>query len=183
MGARAYDLIRTCTFKASEVAVEIGAERGEGSSYYLKGYCDALNVPFFSVDIEPQPAFAIQSDGTAYLKQMRAPIKFAYLDNFDYIFPEIEGKSWVQDQISHYKTLGYEMNNENSITAHLDQAVEVARLSVPGTLVVLDDTWQENGGFYGKGAKAVPFLLNQGWKLFKTEGKTFKSFTALRRER
>ena len=168
MGARAYTLIAEVDFQPGEVAVEIGSERGEGSTAYLRQHCAEREVEFFSVDIDPQVEGVIQSDGATWLHgfdRFALLVKFAYLDNFDYVFPSIVGQPWVQDQIEGYLKFQIEMTNENSEQAHLDQAIEVNRLSVPGTMVVIDDTWVEHGVWYGKGATAVPYLQSAGFRV------------------
>jgi hypothetical protein len=46
---------------------------------------------------------------------------------------------------------------------------ECARLLLPniveGGLIVIDDTWVDHGSFRGKGARAVPFLLRNGFAI------------------
>lgn len=178
MGARAYNLINLCQFKKGETAIEIGSERGEGSTEYLKEYCTDRNIPFYSVDIDPQVEGVIKSDGADWLRSFNNPIKYAYLDNFDYIFKDVEKEWWIKDQVEHYKKLGVEMTNENSEKAHLEQARLIHDLSVYNALIVIDDTW---GSYEGKGARAVPFLLKNGWRIINEVGNNELSYVALRR--
>ena len=47
---------------------------------------------------------------------------------------------------------------------HLEAARHCARLIPPGGLLGLDDTWAEKYQWAGKGALALPWLLDQGWQ-------------------
>jgi hypothetical protein len=164
MGAKAYNLIDELDFRPGDCVVEIGAERGEGSTDYLERFCKRKNIPFFSVDIEPNRIGTLRMSGEVFLQHFTGNIRFAYLDNYDYIFPEIEGESWVDDQRQQYKQLGYELTNDNSKQAHLDQALMVAEMSDAGSRILLDDTYFEHE-ITGKGGWAVPALLGLGYKI------------------
>lgn len=180
MGARAYHKIEHVTFNAGEIAVEIGAERGEGSTAYLTEYCAERGIPFYSVDIAPQLPQTIKMDGAEWLRNNKETIKFAYLDNFDYIFDEIANEPWLLDQVKQYADMGIDMNNDNSKAAHLEQAQLVHRNSTAGTVILIDDTWLQ-GGYNGKGGTAVPWLLDNGWELLEPVGWQTKSYALLRK--
>jgi hypothetical protein len=180
MGARAYVLIDEFEPLDGDSVVEIGSERGEGSTAYFRKYCEDKHLPFYSVDVDPLIENVIKSDGAEWLEAFEGTIGFAYLDNFDYIFEHIAGKEWVQRQIENYAKRGVTMNNENSERAHLEQAKHIARLSRIGTVVIFDDTWFDNG-YHGKGAKAVPYLLGKGFQLVNEVDSIPESYVQLRR--
>lgn len=162
MGARAYVAVDDVTFRPGEVAVEIGSERGEGSTAYIR---DAM-PRFYSVDIDPaEPAGVIRMDGAKFLTALDRPIKFAYLDSFDWIPAGLEDEPWIHEQVRDYAARGVTMSNVNCQAAHLEQARMVAAKAAPGCVIVIDDTFSTAGGFSGKGGTAVPWLLAHGYEL------------------
>lgn len=182
MGARPYRLVTTLGERGA--VVEIGSERGEGSTDYLSDLCRAHGVPFFSVDIAPRHQLTTVMDGEAFLAEFADEIQLAYLDNFDFVFPEIEGLDWVDGQISEYRALGYEMSNDNSMSAHLAQAKLVHERSFVDTVVLFDDTYMLDGRLHGKGATAVPWMLDHGWALIGEIGDHYSTgYARMRRER
>ena len=44
-----YRLILAMSFRKGDVVVEIGSERGDGSTAFLREFCDRIGMPFFSV--------------------------------------------------------------------------------------------------------------------------------------
>lgn len=186
MGARSYVLIdKYCAeFKENEVVLEIGSSRGEGSTEYFAEFCRKRNVPFYSVDFEPsaynrakatQGTIAYQCTGEHFLENifpkldlngLDLKIRFAYLDNFDWIWNGGESSQFYKNQINLYKKYNLVMNNENSQSAHLEQSILIDKYSADNCLILFDDTWQTmDGGFSGKGGKAVSTLLGMGYKI------------------
>ena len=51
---------------------------------------------------------------------------------------------------------------------HLEAARLCSQLIPPSGLLGLDDTWMENDLWAGKGALALPLLLDQGWDLLSS---------------
>lgn len=180
MGARAYILIDSWKPLKDDVVIEIGSERGEGSTEYLKNYCNDNDLDFYSVDINPSIDGVIKADGATWLKSFQGTIGFAYLDNFDYIFDHIKDEDWVKEQIRDYKSLGIDMNNDNSENAHLEQAKLVHKNSRIGTEILFDDTWMQADKYYGKGAKALDFLKNNGYEV-NYIGYDYKGYAHTRR--
>jgi hypothetical protein len=186
MGAQAYTLASMCQYQHGQVVVEIGAERGEGSTDWLSQFCAKREVKFYSVDLDPkQRSRSIQADGADWLRSFNQQIKFCYLDNFDYVFPGVdpENNPEIREQIERYRGFGIEMTNEGSEAAHLEQAREVHRLAAGRAIVVIDDTWWAAGlgSFRGKGARAVPWLIEKSWEVLNEVGETYDSFVALRK--
>ena len=95
--------------------------------------------------------------------QMQKTVAFAYLDNFDWTWPN----TWpihVEEQTNLYKdTLNLELSNVNSQAAHLAQTELLLPFMSDRSIFLFDDTYTENGKLTGKGGTAVPFLLEQGW--------------------
>ncbi len=122
----------------------------------------------------------ITGDAIQMLDQVQEPIAFAYLDNFDYIPPGYEDADWMVEMIKNYRNQwGVELTNENSAAAHLAQTKKVVDKAADRCVILFDDTWHiytggrsfagavkpgtDNQGWYGKGATAVPWLIEQGW--------------------
>lgn len=183
MGARKYEVASKVDL--SGCLLEIGSERGEGSTSYLHKLSVKRKVPFFTVDFDPHVhagAVKIHAQGSFNMKgedflsevfpYMGLSISFAYLDNFDWIWKGMESEYWIEDQAERYSELGSVLNNEESQQAHLQQALLVDKYSSPVCHVLFDDTWRIEGGtFSGKGGLGVPALLELGYNV-TDEGST-----------
>lgn len=182
MGARAYDLINSVIqYHKGGVVLEIGMERGEGSTKFFNDFCKKNNLEFYSVDFDPNTHLSIKGldwvkpvnmTGEDFLlnhfKDKNQKIFFAYLDNFDYIFDHIRGHQQIIDQQNRYKEYGLDMddNNHSSHRAHLLQAVLIdVDFAAESCFFLFDDTWKEKEQWYGKGALAVPYLIAKGYKI------------------
>ena len=166
MGARAYRLLAEHEPDPGAV-VEVGSERGEGSTAWLDAWARSHRCRFYSADIDPdthERARAI-TDGArlcpgATLIRRLALVSVAYLDGFDWTpddphFP-------IDGYIARYAELGYQLTNHNAQAAMLDEAYEVVARASPNCLVICDDTWRTGSGWDGKGGRAVPYLLGYG---------------------
>jgi len=160
------------------IALEIGADRGDGSTEFLARYFQTRGIPFVTVDFEAGACqraskipgiTVIQMKGEDYLKSSLGFVEicFAYLDNFDYIWPSIEHQGFVHDQIRLYAEHGIEMNNENSRLAHLAQAKLIECRMPPQGVIIFDDTWWNLRlrKFDGKGGYGVPWLLGLDFRI------------------
>jgi hypothetical protein len=106
MGAQAYGLIEDIPFLPGECVVELGSERGEGSTYYFVEYCGGRGIPFYTVDPDKNDGYTTASQiarchaycmtGEQFLAEVfpsfGLKIKFAYLDNFDWAW-----ESWGEN--------------------------------------------------------------------------------------
>lgn len=167
MGAvTAYPIIDELDFKASDIAVEIGSERGGGSTAYLRNWCAEHQVPFMSVDIDPyNPHADVHMDGAAFLASRTGGIRFAYLDAFDWTWEGSEQADFIVAQRARYAQLGMTMTNEQSQRAHLAMAAIIDALAGSPTCTILfDDTWREDDHWDGKGGTAVRYLEERGWR-------------------
>lgn len=164
---------------SDEVIVEIGSDRWEGSSAYFADLADTHDMKFISVDIDGDARRRIyrtihpdhgkiiefvQADGTAWSANYQGPyIKVLYLDNFDWNWQTDRSQSMIQEQVAWYADRGIVMNNLNSQTAHITQMVNLLPHMSTRCLVCVDDTYEYNGVFIGKGGAVVPYLLGQGF--------------------
>lgn len=156
--------------------VEIGTTReklpGQGSTTLLAGLAAELKLPFITVDMDPanteqarrdlagtHGAEAVTARGEDFLAEFRQPIVAAYLDAFD-----IQHGRHSQYRVERYRRfLGTEITDAGAAAMHLACARALIRRVVPGGLVVIDDTWTEDGRYAGKGRDAVPALLANGF--------------------
>ena len=184
MGASKYSLIeKVFPYYKGGIVLEIGMERGEGSTTFFNDFCKKNNLDFYSVDFDPNPRLSIQNldwvkpvtmTGEEFLlhhfKDKNEKIFFAYLDNFDYIFEHIRGHQQILEQQSRYKKFNLDMDDKNhsSHKAHLLQAVLIdVDFAAESCFFLFDDTWRANEQWNGKGALAVPYLLAKGYQIIE----------------
>lgn len=155
-------LLREATRRFSQpMFVETGTIRAEedwagaGFSSYLFGlYLKHRGGTLHSVDLSPSNCqFAStwtrvygdtvhvhQQDSVTFLKQFQHPIDVLYLDSLDTTEPR-----------------------------HAEHALHETLAALPRlhdrSLILFDDTPWRDGAFVGKGARAVPWLLDHGWKI------------------
>lgn len=157
--------------------LEIGSERGEGSTGYLANLALERKERFITVDPDPEVyqrvskvVHAYQMTGEQFMKgvfpDFGENVAFAYLDNFDWIWKGFEEESFIIKQVKDYKKRGVELNNTNSQKAHLRQSELINDFTFEGALILFDDTWPTGDGYDGKGGTAVPYLLENGWTDF-----------------
>jgi hypothetical protein len=174
MGARAYRYLSLYD-PAPGCLIEIGSERGEGSTAFLDAYAKQHGLRFYTADIDPDVYRGAQritrgarlAAGTALLKRV-GQVSVAYMDGFDWIPEGLETEGWITDQQRRYQALGRDMNNANCQAEHLAEARLLAERAADRCAVILDDTWC-NGSWSGKGALAVPFLESQGFRVVDTD--------------
>jgi len=171
------------------VIVEIGGNRGEGSSAFLKDFAKRHNMEMHTIDIAPI-VFAdmdlyngIQThtmDGAEFLKTFDKKIKFAYLDNYYWLF------SFNLDALKSIYNINPKTNNDESRKAHLTQAIEVDKLADKPCFIMFDDTWKMPDGLWdGKGGTAIPYLLKKGWKILNdppANGEDVDAYVFLKKE-
>ena len=163
--------------------VEIGADRGEGSTQHMAELARQYNRQFYSVDFDEDiatnartsvmhldNAHVFYDTGEHFMTQMFPQINkkicAAYLDNFDWQYKDGNEKMH-QRQIREYKdNHNTEMTNLNSQLVHFQQTIEIVKHSADKCLVVFDDTWQNpDQTFNGKGGSAIQYLLLNGFKV------------------
>lgn len=173
--------------------VEIGVDRGEGSTRFFADLCLDRGVDFYGVDVDadqinraadnlkvdnrlPDHIKLVHARGEQFLEHLDPNVKvsLAYLDNFDWDY-WLGGaeESFVAGQKQRYRDLmNIEMTNLSSQQTHLLQAILLMRRMTENSIIVCDDTWYHphEGVFIGKCSAAVPFLLLQGYRLLNNEG-------------
>lgn len=177
MGARAYRLL-TLYDPDPGCIVEIGSERGEGSTAWLARYADRYGLEFHTADIDPGAydralkitANAYLLPGVTMLKALAGPVSIAYMDGFDWIPAHAASEPWIQDQAALYRQLGRDLNNESCQAEHLAEAKLINTLAAPRCVVICDDTWFENDGWTGKSGLAIPYLEGEGFKVVDCMG-------------
>lgn len=192
--------------------VEIGVDRGEGSTQWFAELAETNNVQFYAVDADPDqiqksletlskskdvlidsltgeikhtykpiPSHVklVHARGEIFLSQFHDQnpnlrISLVYLDNFDWDYwVGGEEESFVPAQKAHYReTMGVEMNNINSQTTHLAQAIQLMSMMSDNSIIICDDTWYhpKEGIFIGKCSAVIPYLILHGYQILHSQG-------------
>ena len=173
--------------------IEIGVDRGEGSTKYFADLCKARGVDFYGVDVDadqisrastnlsvngvlPNHVTLIQSKGEDFLRDLDTTVKIslAYLDNFDWDY-WLGGaeEAFVAGVKQKYRDLmKIEMTNLSSQQTHLLQSILLMDRMTDNSIIVCDDTWYHphEGIFIGKCSAAIPFLMLHGFRHLHNEG-------------
>jgi hypothetical protein len=168
LGARAYTLVEHYASSIRASIVEIGGERGEGSTSFLRRFAEQRGVRFHTVDM-----VNTGMTGEAWLRRvfptLNERIAFAYLDNFDWTFETFKNEPWLLEQVADYAKAGIAMTNANSMAVHLEQTQLIEPFAADDCAILFDDTWQlPDGPWTGKGGTAIPWLLSRGWRVLET---------------
>ena len=163
--------------------IEIGSIRElqppdsiENSTCFLDKLAREHNLRFITVDLSEYSyklassyvgKKAILSDGSEFLKKFKQPISILYLDNFDVVYNEIHRQSLMRRVKGVYKKHNEILTNERSAEVHLEQVKVAMPLLTKPSFIGIDDTMIKMNKWWGKGAKAVPFLLKNGYKIIK----------------
>lgn len=176
--------------------VEIGVDRGEGSTKFFADLAEKRGTKFYGVDADPDQISAATArlavdgklpehvtlslnKGEDFLidwqsKKREEKISLVYLDNFDWDYwLGIPEEPFVPVQKQHYREkMKVEMLNINSQLTHLVQAMRMLPLMSPNSIVICDDTWYHpnEGIFIGKCSAVIPYLLTNGYTLLHNDG-------------
>ncbi|MBD3248782.1 hypothetical protein GF336_01940 [Candidatus Woesearchaeota archaeon] len=154
--------------------LEIGTERGCGSTILLAEMAEEIGMDFITVDVDEEQtknvikplnkinsAFkTITEYGEIFLKNFKGEIGLIYLDAFDFWHD-----NHSQERIDAYKKRGTEITNENCWKMHYNCAVELVKLMKEGTYICFDDVLSKEPEWEGKGKLAIPYLLNNGFNI------------------
>ena len=182
MGSKPYSKLENFDLAVDQnnIVLEIGSERGEGSSSWLYAWAKQRNIEFYSVDVEhgqrqqeyPEINWIVTSSGSDWCKTslpgLNKKIKVLYLDNFDWIWEPKNIPDWIQKQIDSYARRGVTMNNQNCQEEHRLQLEYCLPYLDEQSVVIMDDTYYEHGNksqLRGKCATAIPILLANGFKI------------------
>lgn len=184
MGMKPYVLLENkfqdINCSTDHIVLEIGSERGEGSSVWLHNWAKHRGMEFYSVDIDetakhtvnnPDINFQVAESGSMWCKDvlptLNKKIKVLYLDNFDWIHNEWKDNlpPFLQNLINKYASRGVIMNNENSQNEHFLQIQYCLPYLDEESIVIVDDTYYDfpSDTWDGKCAKVMPFLAEHGY--------------------
>ena len=183
MGSKPYAKLENIdlTVNQNNIVVEIGSERGDGSSVWLYNWAKKHNIEFYSVDVEhsnreqiyPEINWVVISSGSDWCKNnlpgLNKKIKILYLDNFDWIWNTVDIPTYAQKQIEQYSNRGVVMNNQNCQDEHRLQLEYCLPYLDEQSVVIMDDTFYNNGQWDGKCATAIPLLLQNGFEMHGIE--------------
>lgn len=166
-----------CAVHAEDI-VEIGSERRGGSTHALMLLAKACGFGFVTCDINEERAQrAIREfptarwvcrDGSLFLASLKDnTLAAVYLDAFD-----IVSGSTVRRFGAEYASFGLAFTQENCELMHLCCAEALIDKVVTGGLVCIDDTGEKDEKWCGKGATAVPYLLDHGFVMIDRWGST-----------
>lgn len=171
-----------------KTVIEIGSTRDIGSTYYLAKLCGEKKMNLITIDpsedsynsaLEVLAKFnnpnlhAVKETGEGYLKDYdKNDICLAYLDGFDIITEHPHAQSTIDS----YKEVGIDLikdGNRLSAEVHLDATKSIFKNIKTRGALCFDDTWKEGDKWMGKGATAIPYLLENGGELISKPSKVW----------
>lgn len=157
--------------------IEIGSERGEGSTMALAGQAQRWGTHLYSVDIDTYARDNLTHDsltcfvqsGSDWAKNtwptIAKKVSFVYLDNFDWIWDTADISLHICNQIVTYKQkFGIDMDNQNCQLEHFKQALALSPWLADNCVVAMDDTFVNKGVWTGKCGPAVVYLIALGFR-------------------
>ncbi len=171
------------SIKITDDLLEIGSDRGEGSTKILAELSLENKKTLYSVDFNEDvinknveiykdlPVSFHVKKGEDFLDENKN-LKFSVvlLDNFDWNYWLNETTpDFVVEQINYYNSIqNIEMNNINSQIAHLTQAIKLTKMLSEECIVICDDTSINNDHTYsGKCGAAIIYLISIGFIVFQ----------------
>jgi hypothetical protein len=158
--------------------LEIGSTReqlyGQGSTEIIAKYCEKEKINFISVDADIKNTDRLKkklyeykyfksicNKGENFLKNTNIKFDCIYLDAFD-IEKSVKNKLRDEFYIEQYAT---NITNQMSETIHLEIVKNLEDKINNHAIIVFDDTFIKKNLFIGKGKKAIPYLLDIGFKV------------------
>jgi hypothetical protein len=167
-------------YNGEKTFIEIGTTRenipGQGSTLQLAKLCKEKGIKFITVDMDPHNTrwanfvserldlgfVAVNKKGEEFLKNDIESFDFIFLDAYDFD----HGKHSEIRQQRYIQNLGSKIDDEKCHIMHLESAKSVVEKLRPNGMVCIDDTWQnKKGEWIAKGTLAVPYLLENGFKI------------------
>lgn len=162
--------------------IEIGTTRetvpGQGSTEKLAACCASLGIDFITVDMDPRNTMmaqrmfrrcgytfrAVTAKGEDFLADWPGQIDYCFLDAYDFD----HGMHSELRQSRYESFLGSRIDEAACHQMHYDCAQSLIRKLSPDGLVCFDDTWTDaDGRWTAKGTTAMPFLLENGFKVIE----------------
>ena len=161
--------------------LEIGSTReqiyGQGSTEIIAKYCEQNKINFISVDADIRNVDrlrkkltknkyfkSIHDKGENFLKNTNIKFDCIYLDAFDI---EKSTKNELRDKF-YLEKYATSITNEMSASIHLEITKNLINKIHNHAIIVFDDTFIKENLFIGKGEKAIPFLINLGFKIISS---------------
>ena len=171
------------------VFVEIGSDKGDGSTLPLANMAKTLGQRLITVDIEQHIKGKLQyrypndpiidnidcvcAQGSQWAQEIFPNLKLSvaclYLDNFDWDYGDSQWGHLIQEQQQEYAKLGYEMTNFNSQLEHLKQMIALLPYMAESSIIVCDDTYTWNSCWVGKCGAVVPLLQLHGYTIIEKD--------------
>jgi spermidine synthase len=165
--------------------LEIGSDRGDGSTYIFATLAKNLGRQLFSVDVDSDvieknreefkqlpfdlPVDFFNQTGEQFLEDHNnLRFSIVLLDNFDWDWNPHNSESHVLEQQKKYRErFGLEMNNHQSQFTHLRQALMLTHMLTDEAIVICDDTYwaHEYGTYTGKCGAVIPYLETLGFNV------------------
>lgn len=176
----------------SGVFVEIGTDRGEGSTLWLANLAERMQTQLHTVDIRPHLDNMVldptshrlgssfdhitwhTAAGSTWAKDYGSigqVISLLYLDNYDWTW-QSQGQvpRYLQVQkIKYLNRFGIQLNNQDCQIEHLKQIMYLESWFCSDTVIVMDDTFYQDQTWNGKCGPAVIWLLAQGYQILSAE--------------
>lgn len=163
--------------------LEIGSDRGDGSTGLLVSLANHFNKKLYSVDIDNDiiEKNKIKFQGVEFICQtgeefldnnLDKKFTVVLLDNFDWQWNPHNPEHWIQAQKEKYQNqYQVSMTNVNSQKAHLLQSIKLTNMLTKKSIVICDDTYyiKECGVYVGKCGAAIPYLESIGFKIRNSE--------------
>ncbi len=176
MGYKPYLQIDQHLDDSPGIFLEIGSERGEGSTEYFSQLARKYSTRFITVDLDQRTTdvefYSMPGSRFAQdiLPNLDIKIKCLYLDNMDWNWRLPDIPQYVEDQINWYKHHDIELTNLASQVEHLTQMIYILPYMAEHSVVVCDDTFKTQEQVYsGKCGAVVPFLLANGYKVVQDQ--------------
>lgn len=163
---------------SKDIILEIGSERGEGSTEFFDTYSATFNVPFYSVDILDAAKNNLTHlkntnfqilDGSTWTKEvlptLNKKIKILYLDNYDWNHrPTEPDQTGLEEK---YKSLNIQWTNLNCVAEHLNQMINCYPYMADKSVIICDDTnlIRHSGTYTGKCSAVIPFLISRNYRI------------------
>jgi hypothetical protein len=168
------------------VLIEIGTTResasGQGSTRRLAEFCAKAHFHFITVDMDPANTEmaaqmfrshdlrfeAVHAKGESFLAAYQGPMDGVFLDAYDFD----HGKHSERRQARYEKFLGSRIDEQDCHQMHLDCAKPVVEKLSEWGVVCVDDTWLDDGHWTAKGTRAVPYLLENHFRLLDVRNRS-----------
>lgn len=204
MGTIATDIDTYLTHVTGNI-LEIGMDRGEGSSLALITLAKEREVKYVGVDIiehkewlyfkeqnNPWCEFHVCT-GESFAENTNDIFGIVYLDNFDWDYWATKHNArmgitlpgncmaGLEEQYREHYTGLEQFTNEHSQIAHLKQ-IKMLNLE-HNCVVICDDTWFDTleGQWLGKCGAVVTYLQSEGFEVVRKKGSRMNSYVILSR--